>query len=80
MRPNPRPIYETSQASLRRVTAAIFRLRGNTDRGWPSGAGVSGATMYDAIDLLMARFRYRLHRLEDTRPDQPIGSFPANAA
>ena len=50
------------------------------DGGLILGAGVTAATMHEAIDLLLARFRYRLHRLEETRPDQPIGSFPANAA
>ena len=46
------------------------------------GAGVDAATLHEAIDLLMARFRHRLHRLEETAGsgDQPIGSFPANAA
>ncbi len=43
-------------------------------------AGVMAATMPEAVDLLMARFRHRLHRLEETGRGQPIGSFPANAA
>jgi hypothetical protein len=43
-------------------------------------AGVMAATMHEAVDLLMARFRHRLHRLEETGRGQPIGSFPANAA
>jgi ribosome-associated translation inhibitor RaiA len=42
-------------------------------------AGVVAATMHEAVDLLMARFRHRLHRLEETGRGQPIGSFPANA-
>jgi hypothetical protein len=50
------------------------------DGGLILGAGVTAATMHEAIDLLMARFRHRLHWLEETRRDQPIGSFPANAA
>jgi len=44
------------------------------------GAGVTAATVHEAIDLLLARFRHRLRRLEETGGDQPIGSFPANAA
>jgi ribosome-associated translation inhibitor RaiA len=43
-------------------------------------AGVSAATMHEAIDLLMARFRHRLRRLGEARRGQPIGSFPASAA
>jgi len=42
-------------------------------------AGVVAATMHEAVDVLMARFRHRLHRLEETGRGQPIGSFPANA-
>ena len=50
------------------------------DGGLILGAGVTAATMHEAIDLLMARFRHRLLRMEETRRDQPMGSFPANAA
>jgi ribosome-associated translation inhibitor RaiA len=50
------------------------------DGGLIVASAVTAATMREAIDLLVARFRHRLHRLEETRRDQPIGSFPANAA
>jgi len=43
-------------------------------------AGVMAVTVREAVDLLMARFRHRLRRLEESRRGQPIGSFPANAA
>jgi hypothetical protein len=43
-------------------------------------AGVTGATMREAIDLLMERLRYRLRPLGEPKRDQPIGSFPASAA
>jgi ribosome-associated translation inhibitor RaiA len=43
-------------------------------------AGVTAATMHEAVDLLMQRFRHRLGRLGEARRGQPIGSFPANAA
>lgn len=50
------------------------------DGGLILASGVTAATVREAIDLVMARFRHRLHRLEETSRDQPIGSFPANAA
>ena len=50
------------------------------DGGLIVASAVTAATLHEAIDLLMARFRHRLHGLEETRRDQPIGSFPANAA
>ncbi|HMG26280.1 MAG TPA: hypothetical protein VKH36_05635 [Acidimicrobiia bacterium] len=50
------------------------------DGGLILGVGVTAATVHEAIDLLMARFRHRLRRLEETDGGQPIGSFPANAA
>jgi ribosome-associated translation inhibitor RaiA len=50
------------------------------DGGLILSAAVAAATMHEAIDLLMARFRHRLRRLEEAAGDQPIGSFPANAA
>jgi ribosome-associated translation inhibitor RaiA len=50
------------------------------DGGLILSAGVSATTMHEAVDLLMARFSHRLHRLEETGRGQPIGSFPANAA
>ncbi len=43
-------------------------------------AGVTAATMHEAVDLLMQRFHHRLRRLGEARRDQPIGSLPANAA
>jgi len=43
-------------------------------------AGVTAATMREAIDLLMARLRHRLRPLDEPERDQPIGSFPASAA
>ena len=43
-------------------------------------AGVTGATMREAIDLLMERLRHRLRPLGEPKRDQPIGSFPASAA
>jgi hypothetical protein len=42
-------------------------------------AGVTATTMREAIDLLMVRLRYRLRRLAETKPDQPIGNLPASA-
>jgi ribosome-associated translation inhibitor RaiA len=50
------------------------------DGGLILSSEVMAATVREAIDVLMARFRHRLKRLEDTRRDQPIGSFPASAA
>ena len=43
-------------------------------------AGVTAATMREAIGLLMARLRHRLRPLGEAKRDQPIGSFPASAA
>ncbi len=43
-------------------------------------AGVTAATMREAIDLLMARLRHRLRPLEESKRDQPIGNFPVSAA
>jgi hypothetical protein len=50
------------------------------DGGLIVASGVTAATVREAIDLLMARFRHRLHRLEEARGDQPIGIFPVSAA
>lgn len=50
------------------------------DGGLILSAVVTATTMREAIDLLMTRFRHRLQRLAEARRDQPIGSFPANAA
>jgi hypothetical protein len=43
-------------------------------------AGVTGETVREAIDLLMARLRHRLRPLEESKRDQPIGNFPVSAA
>ena len=50
------------------------------DGGLIVSTAVTATTVHEAIDLLLARFRHRLERLGETRRDQPIGSFPANAA
>lgn len=43
-------------------------------------AGVTAATMREAIDLLMARLRHRLRPLGEPLRHQPIGNFPVSAA
>jgi hypothetical protein len=43
-------------------------------------AGVTAATMREAIDLLMLRLRHRLRPLGAPERDQPIGSLPVSAA
>ena len=43
-------------------------------------AGVTAATMREAIDLLMARLRHRLRPLGEALRRQPIGNFPVSAA
>jgi len=43
-------------------------------------AGVTAATMREAIDLLMERLHRRLRPLGEPKADQPIGSVPASAA
>jgi hypothetical protein len=89
-------VRDLCRTAPRAVRRARTRLEAPADASasWPAAAegalmldgglivasAVTAATMREAIDLLMARFRHRLHRLEETRRDQPIGSFPANAA
>jgi ribosome-associated translation inhibitor RaiA len=43
-------------------------------------AGVTAATVREAIDQLMARLRKRLRGVSATPRHQPIGSLPASAA
>ena len=43
-------------------------------------AGVTAATMREAIDLLIARLRHRLRPLGEALRRQPIGNFPVSAA
>jgi ribosome-associated translation inhibitor RaiA len=43
-------------------------------------AGVTAASLREAIDLLMARLGRRLRQISETRRGQPIESFPASAA
>jgi ribosome-associated translation inhibitor RaiA len=67
-----------AEASAQSPAAAEGALM--LDGGLIVASSVTAATMHQAVDLLMARFRHRLHRLEETGRGQPIGSFPANAA
>ena len=44
------------------------------DGGLILSVGVTATTVHEAIDLLLARFRHRLRRLEEASGDQPIGN------
>ena len=88
-----RDLCRTAPRAIRRARTRLTAPPDATD-DWPAtaegslmidgglilSAVVTGTTVHEAIDVLMARLRHRLHRLSETRRDQPIGSFPANAA
>lgn len=87
-----RDVCRTAPRAIRRARTRLTAPDGSAD--WPAtaegslmidgglilSAVVTATTVHEAIDLLMTRFRHRLQSLTETRRDQPIGSFPANAA
>jgi hypothetical protein len=81
----PRPVHRARtrlstapDAGVDRPAAAEGTLL--LDGGLIVSTAVFADTVHEAIDLLLARFRHRLSRLGEARRDQPMGSFPANAA